>query len=115
MHRLLTFKRLSVIFLTAFVACLGLIFAYEHLVRAPGDRCEAGGGWWDAEGRECARPISIAEKIAELEAMGMSRAEASNQRNRELITIEDQLAANQRARDADADRQRAALKAEQDR
>ena len=113
MHRLLTFKRLSVIFLTAFAVSVGLILAYQHFVVAPEDRCEAEGKWWDREGRVCAQPISIAEKIAELEAMGLSREEASAQRNRELVAIEDQLAANEKAVAADADRQRAALEAEQ--
>ncbi|HEV2081430.1 MAG TPA: hypothetical protein VGR32_03145 [Brevundimonas sp.] len=113
MHRLLTFKRLSVIFLTAFAACFALILAYEHFVRAPGERCEEQGKWWDPEGRVCAQPISVAEKIAELEALGLNREQASAQRNRELVAIEDQLAANEKAVAADADRQRAALKAEQ--
>jgi hypothetical protein len=112
MHRLLTFKRLSVIFLGLFALSVAGIFAYDALVRAPGERCEASGKWWDAEGRECAQPISVAEKIAELESLGLSRAEASAQRNRELISIERQLAANEKAVAADADRQRAALAAE---
>lgn len=113
MHRLLTFKRLSVMFLTAFVGCLGLVFAYEHFVRAPGERCEAQGKWWDREGRVCAQPISIAEITGR--PNGVSREEASRQKNRELVAIERQLAANERAVAADADRQRAALKAEQER
>ena len=111
MHRLLTFKRLSVLFLVAFACSFGVVLAYDQLVRAPGERCEAQGKWWDAEGRECAQPTSIAEKIAELEAMGLSREEASQQRNRELVSIERQLAANEKAVAADADRQRAALEA----
>ena len=40
------------------------------------------------------------------------RAAASAEKNRELVAIEDSLAAQQRARDADADRQRAALAAQ---
>ncbi len=110
MHRLLTMKRLSILFLSIFAVLLAGMFAYERLVVAPGDRCEAGGGWWDPEGGQCAKPVSIAEQIELLE--GLSRAEASAVRNRELVAIEDSLAAQQRARDADADRQRAALAAQ---
>jgi hypothetical protein len=111
MHRLLTFKRLSVIFLGLFALSVAGVFAYEALVRAPGERCEAAGKWWDKEGRECAQPISIAEITGR--PNGVSRAEASNAKNRELIAIERQLAANEKAIVADADRQRAALAAEE--
>ncbi|MBU1326407.1 MAG: hypothetical protein KJ676_14345 [Alphaproteobacteria bacterium] len=113
MHRLLTFKRLSVLFLASFAACFALILAYEHFVRAPGERCEEQGKWWDREGRVCAQPISIAEITGR--PNGISRAEASRQKNRELVAIERQLVANDKAVAADADRQRAALKAEQER
>lgn len=110
MHRLLTMKRLSILFLSIFAVLLVGIFAYERLVVAPGDRCEAGGGWWDPEGMECGRPISIAE-ITGRPNPG-ERAAASAAKNRELVLIEDSLAAQRRARDADADRQRAALAAQ---
>lgn len=110
MHRLLTMKRLSVLFLCTFAVLVGATFAWQALVKAPGDRCEAAGMWWDPEGRECAKPISIAEITGR--PNGQSRAEASDAKNRELIAIEDQLAAQQEARDADADRQRAALAAQ---
>ncbi|WP_125255183.1 hypothetical protein [Brevundimonas fluminis] len=113
MHRLLTFKRLSVIFLSAFAACFALILAYEHFVRAPGERCEEQGKWWDREGRVCAQPISIAEITGR--PLGVSREEASRQKNRELVSIERQLAANEKAVAADADRQRAALEAQEGR
>ena len=110
MHRLLTMKRLSILFLSIFAVLLVAMFAYDRLVLAPGDRCEAGGGWWDPEGKECGRPISIAE-ITGRPNPG-ERAAASAEKNRELVAIEDSLAAQQRARDADADRQRAALAAQ---
>jgi len=110
MHRLLTMKRLSILFLSIFAMLVAGMFAYERLVVAPGDRCEAGGGWWDPEGKECGRPISIAE-ITGRPNPG-ERAAASAEKNRELVAIEDRLAAEQRARDADADRQRAALAAQ---
>jgi hypothetical protein len=110
MHRLLTMKRLSILFLSIFAVLLAGMFAYERLVVAPGDRCEAGGGWWDPEGKVCARPISIAE-ITGRPNPG-ERAAASAEKNRELVAIEDSLAARQRARDADTERQRVALAAQ---
>ena len=110
MHRLLTMKRLSVLFLATFAVLLGAMFAYENLVVAPGDRCEDGGKWWDPEARICAQPISIAE-ITGRPNPG-DRAAASAEKNRELVAIEDRLAGEQRARDADADRQREALAAQ---
>ncbi|KQY62745.1 MULTISPECIES: hypothetical protein [unclassified Brevundimonas] len=110
MHRLLTMKRLSVLFLSIFAVLLAGMFAYENLVIAPGDRCEEGGKWWDPRGRVCAQPVSIAE-ITGRPNPG-ERAAASAEKNRELVAIEDSLAAQQKARDADADRQRAALAAQ---
>ena len=110
MNRLLTMKRLSILFLATFAVLVGGLFAYESLVVAPGDRCEAGGKWWDSEGRECAQPISIAEITGR--PLPGQRASASDQKNRELVSIEASLAAQQKARDADADRQRAALAAQ---
>ncbi|MBX9803190.1 MAG: hypothetical protein K2Y04_10550 [Caulobacteraceae bacterium] len=110
MNRLLTMKRLSILFLSIFAVLMAGMFAYERLVVAPGDRCEAGGKWWDAEGKVCAQPISIAE-ITGRPNPG-ERAAASAEKNRELVAIENRLAAEQRARDADADRQRAALAAQ---
>ena len=110
MNRLLTMKRLSILFLSIFAVLLAGMFAYENLVIAPGDRCEAGGKWWDPQGRECAQPISIAE-ITGRPNPG-ERAAASAAKNRELVAIEGRLATERRARDADAERQRAALSAQ---
>lgn len=110
MHRLLTMKRLSILFLSIFAVLMGGMFAYENLVVAPGERCEAGGQWWDPERRVCAQPISIAE-ITGRPNPG-ERAAASEAKNRELLAIEDSLAAQRRARDADRERQRAALAAQ---
>lgn len=110
MHRLLTMKRLSILFLSIFAVLLVGMFAYERLVVAPGDRCEAGGKWWDTQTLVCAQPISIAEITGRPDPG--ERAAASAEKNRELVAIEDSLAAQQRARDADADRQRAALAAQ---
>ena len=110
MHRLLTMKRLSVLFLSTFAVLMAGMFAYDAIVVAPGDRCEAGGKWWDPEGRVCAQPVSIAEITGR--PLPGTRAQASEQKNRELLAIEDSLAAQQKARDAEAARQRAALAAQ---
>ncbi|WP_420479135.1 hypothetical protein [Brevundimonas sp. FT23028] len=109
-------KRLSVLFLCTFAVLVGATFAWQALVKAPGDRCIADGGWWDPEQAVCAQPLSIAE----IEGItgrrpGETRAEASDRKNRELIEIEDRLQAEQAARDADAERQRQALAAERGR
>ncbi|HYC68587.1 hypothetical protein [Brevundimonas sp.] len=110
MHRLLTMKRLSVLFLASFAVLVAGVFVYQALVVAPGDRCERGGGWWDGASGVCATPISIAEITRR--PTGQSRAEASHAKNRELIQIEDRLKAQKAARDADAARQRRALEAQ---
>ena len=107
MHRLLTMKRLSVLFLATFAVLVGAAFAWQALVVAPGDRCVADGGWWDADRAVCATPISIAEVTGR--PIGQSRAEASNAKNRELIQLEDRLAAARAARDAEVERQRQEL------
>ena len=107
MHRLLTMKRLSVLFLATFAVLVGGVFAWQALVVAPGERCEASGRWWDAGSGICAQPISIAEITDR--PIGQSRAEASDAKNRELIAIEDRLAAARAARDAETERQREAL------
>ena len=113
MHRLLTMKRLSVLFLSIFAVLVGVTLVYQNMVVAPGERCEEGGKWWDPDTRVCAQPVSIAEITGR--PIGMSRAEASDLKNRELLRIEGELSAQKRARDMDADRQRAALAAEQNR
>ena len=107
MHRLLTMKRLSVLFLATFAVLVGGVFAWQALVVAPGERCEASGRWWDAGSGICAQPISIAEITDR--PIGQSRAEASDAKNRELIALEDRLAAARAARDAETERQREAL------
>ena len=110
MHRLLTMKRLSVLFLATFAVLVGGVFAWQALVVAPGERCEASGRWWDAGSGICAQPISIAEITDR--PIGQSRAEASDAKNRELIAIENRLAAERAARNADAARQRSILEAQ---
>tara|TARA_R110002167_G_scaffold7394_3_gene35028 strand:- start:3151 stop:3492 length:342 start_codon:yes stop_codon:yes gene_type:complete len=113
MNRLLTMKRLSTLFLGLFGVLVAGAFAYQAIWADPAERCEARGQWWADEGRICAQPISIAE-ITGRPNPG-ERAAASDQKNRELVRIEDELAAAKAARDADADVQRARLAASQGR
>jgi len=113
MNRLLTMKRLSTLFLGLFGVLVAGVFAYQALWAAPGERCEARGQWWADEGRICAQPISIAEITGR--PIPGRRAAESAEKNRELVRIEDEIAAQKRARDADAEVQRARLKAVQGR
>ncbi|QBX36924.1 hypothetical protein E4M02_04205 [Brevundimonas sp. S30B] len=109
MHRFLTMKRLSILFAGVFGVMMIGLFAYQSVWAAPGERCEKSGRWWHMESRTCAQPISIAEITRR--PIGVSRAEASAEKNRELVAIERQLAARDAAIAADADRQRVALAA----
>ncbi|MDI1281405.1 hypothetical protein [Brevundimonas sp.] len=113
MKRLLTMKRLSTLFLGLFGVLVAGAFAHQALWAEPGERCEARGQWWADEGRICAQPISIAE-ITGRPNPG-ERAAASAEKNRELVRIEDEIAARKRARDADTEVQRARLAASQGR
>lgn len=107
MKRFLTFPRLAMIFFGLFgVAIVGIFVLQDYWV-APGKRCEAAGKWYDMESRICAQPISIAQITGR--PNGVSREEASAEKNRELVRIEHELAAESRA--ADAQRQKAALAA----
>ena len=67
-----------------------------------------GGRWWWAEKRQCVTPIAIADITGR--RPGQTRAEASADNNRELVAIEDRLAAEKRARAeaTEAERQRVA-------
>jgi len=111
MNRFLTLPRLGAIFFAVFALCLVGVFAHQRLVVEPAERCEKGGRWWDAEGRQCAQPISIAEITGR--PIGVSRAEASAAKNRELVQLEKRFQARDRAIAEDADAQRARLAAEQ--
>lgn len=113
MKRLLTMKRLSTLFLGLFAILVGGAFAYQALWTAPGERCEESGRWWANEGRICAQPISIAEITGR--PLPGKRAEESAEKNRELVRIEDEIAAQKRARDAETEIQRARLAASQGR
>lgn len=104
MHRLLTFRRLSFIFLGLFALAIGGVLLLQQFYIAPGERCVAEGKWWDPDTQICAQPIAIAEITGR--PNGQSREEASAEFNRKLVAIEERLAAEKRARAAETEAER---------
>ena len=102
----LSFKRLAFLFLAIFAVLMVGVFAFERFWVAPGDRCEAEGGWYDIETRTCATPIYIPDITGR--EPGESRADASRRQNAELVQLERRIAARDAAR-------REAIEAERDR
>ena len=109
MKRFLTFPRLSMIFLGVFGVMLAGIFVLQTVWVSPGERCEARGDWYDIETRTCATPIYIPDITGR--PAGVTRAEASDAKNRELVQLEAQAAEQRRAVDAAVAQQRQELKA----
>jgi len=109
MKRFLTIRRLSVLFFGIFSLMIAGVFVFQRYWMEPGERCEAQGKWYDMESRICAQPISIAEITGR--PIGVTRAEASAEKNKELVVIEDQLNAEKRARAAATDAERARVAA----
>lgn len=109
MKRFLTMGRLSVLFFSLFAVMIAGVFVFQHYWVAPGDRCEAAGKWYDIESRTCAQPISIAEITGR--PLPGARAQASAEKNKELVVIENQLTAEKRARDAATEVERARVAA----
>ena len=92
----LSFKRLSFIFLAIFAVLMVGVLVFERFWVAPGDRCEAGGGWYDRETRTCAQPIYIPDITGR--QPGESREAASRRNATELVQIERRIAARDAAR-----------------
>ena len=109
MKRFLTFPRLSMIFLGVFGVMLAGIFVLQTVWVSPGERCEARGGWYDIETRDCGTPVYVPDITGR--PAGVSRAEASDAKNRELVELEAQVAEQRRAVDAAVAQQRQELKA----
>lgn len=105
MTRYLTMRRLGILFGALFVVSLIGVFGYQALYVAPEQKCAKQGQWWYAEERRCVTPIYLPDITGRAE--GVSRAEASNEKNRELVDIERRLAAEKAARQAQTDRDRA--------
>ncbi|WGM32872.1 hypothetical protein [Brevundimonas sp. NIBR11] len=105
MNRFLTMRRLSILFGALFaVLALGAV-AYQRFYVAPEDACTRSGRWWYEEGRECVQPIYLPDITGR--PAGVTRAQASDEQNRELLQIEDRLAAEKAARAAATERDRA--------
>ncbi|WEK57476.1 MAG: hypothetical protein P0Y52_13170 [Candidatus Brevundimonas phytovorans] len=109
MKRFLTIGRLSALFFSLFAVMIAGVFVFQRYWMEPGERCEAEGKWYDMESRICAQPISIAEITGR--PIGVTRAQASAEKNKELIDIEDQLNAEKRARAAATEAERARVAA----
>lgn len=107
MNRLLTMKRLSILFVMLFAVGVVGVIGYQVLVTEPNDRCAANGQWWDEQGGECVTPIYLPD-ITKRPA-GQTRADASAEKNRELVEIEKAIADQRRAAAADTARQRETL------
>lgn len=105
MNRFLTMRRLSIVFFGLFAVLAGGAFAYQRFYVAPADACEQSGRWWYEAGRECVQPIYLPDITGR--PAGVTRAEASDEQNRELLAIEARLEAERAARLAATERDRA--------
>ena len=105
MNLFLTMRRLSILFFSLFAVLVSGVLAFQHFYVAPAEKCEETGRWWYAEGRECVQPIYLPDITGR--PAGVNRADASDARNRELLEIEDRLAAERAARTAATERDRA--------
>lgn len=105
MNRFLTMRRLSILFFGVFAVLVAGAFAFQRFYVAPADKCEGQGRWWYAEERRCLTPIYLPDITGR--PAGVTRAEASNEQNRELLAIEERLKAERAARDAATARDRA--------
>ena len=107
MNRFLTMKRLSLMFVVLFGLSVSGMLAYQHFRIDPERKCEKSGQWWFAEENRCLTPLYLPDITGRPE--GVSRAEASNEQNRELLEIEARLAQEKAARDAFIARERASV------
>ena len=109
MHRYLSMKRLTIMFVGLFAVAVGAMLVFQSYWLDPGERCEKNGQWYDLESRICATPIYIPDITGRPE--GVSRAEASNAKNAELLDLEAQVAAERVANAAAAEKGRADIAA----
>ena len=111
MNRFLTMKRLSLMFFALFAVLVTATLLAQRFWIEPEEKCENQGRWWYAEERRCVTPTYLPDITGRPE--GVSRAEASDQKNRELLVIEKRLAEEKAARAAATVRDRKALTAGQ--
>jgi hypothetical protein len=89
MHRFLSIKRLSFMFFGLFAVLVAGAMTFQAFWLNPGKRCEAAGNWYDVESRTCATPIYIPD-ITHRPA-GVTRAQASAEKNAELVRLENEV------------------------
>ena len=109
MNAYLSMKRLSILFVAIFAVLVGAAFVFQRFWADPGERCEAEGAWYDIASRTCARPIYIPDITGR--PAGVTRAEASAAKNRELVELERQASALAHAEDAATEAERARVEA----
>lgn len=107
MRRFLTFPRLALMFSVLFALSVGGLLLFDRFWIGPEKACEQSGRWWYPEERRCLTPIYLPDITGRPE--GVTRQEASDEANRELLVIEDRLEAERDARDAAVRQQREAL------
>lgn len=105
MHRFLSMKRLTILFFSVFAVLITGTVVFQSYWLDPGERCEKDGKWYDVESRTCATPIYIPDITGR--PAGVTRADASNTRNRELVGLERQVASERRAVNEQIEQQRA--------
>jgi len=110
MNRFLSIKRLSFMFFGLFAILVGGALTYQAFWLNPGKRCEADGKWYDVESRTCATPIYIPD-ITHRPA-GVTRAQASAEKNAELVRLENQSVLQKAAVAAAVQKERDRMKAE---
>jgi hypothetical protein len=105
MNRFLSMRRLSILFLGIFAVLVAGALAFQRFYVAPAEACANSGRWWYEEGRECVQPIYLPDITGR--PAGVTRAQASDEQNRELLVIEKRLADERAARAAATERDRA--------
>ncbi len=105
MNRFLSMRRLSILFLGIFAVLVTGALAFQRFYVAPAEACANSGRWWYEEGRECVQPIYLPDITGR--PAGVTRAQASDEQNRELLVIEKRLADERAARVAATERDRA--------
>ncbi|GAD60330.1 hypothetical protein IWC96_02445 [Brevundimonas sp. BAL450] len=104
----LSFKRLGFLFLIIFAVLLIGVVLFRVFWTAPGERCEARGGWYDLETRTCAQRIYVPDITGR--QPGESREEASRRNASELVQIERRIAAREAARRDAVEQERARIR-----
>jgi hypothetical protein len=107
MRRFLTFPRLVMLFGVMFAFLVGGLVLFDRFWIGPEKACEQDGRWWYPEERQCLTPIYLPDITGR--PAGVTREEASDEANRELLAIEDRLELEREARDAAVRQQREAL------